>query len=141
MTTDLIQRIEAAMSREGKPRGDHMVEGYAMMAKAARAATKKVDRLMSDVYDCASRCIANETAMFEGLAKLMPEVRSTLEAAGAGSPEPRARTEYKWKGRAQRAESRLKAAEALLAAAAAQPVGEETERLISTFLATDPHHG
>ena len=77
-TASLIQRIEAALSREGKPRGDHMIEAYAMMAKAAAATSTKEDQQMEGVFDCASRCIANEKAMFDGLAEVIPDLRALL---------------------------------------------------------------
>lgn len=60
-------RVESAMSREGKPRGDHMIEVFAAMAKAAKASGDEEQEALSDIYDLASRCIANETAMFDGL--------------------------------------------------------------------------
>lgn len=83
MTADLsalIARLEAAVSRDGKPRGDHMVEAFAMMSKASAASTDEFERPMADVYDTASRCIANETAMFEGLAAIVPDVIAILRA-------------------------------------------------------------
>lgn len=59
--------IKEAMSRDGQARGDHMVLAYGMMAKASAASGDEDERLMADVYNCASRCIANETAMFDRL--------------------------------------------------------------------------
>lgn len=88
MTAPLFQRIDEAVSREGKPRGDHMIEAYAMMAKAAGATTTKKDQQMEGVFDCASRCIANEKAMFDGLAEVVPDLRALVEWAlgdGTGS--------------------------------------------------------
>lgn len=78
MTADLRHRIAVAMSRDGKPRGDHMIEAYAMTSKAAAASSTRKDQQMEGVYDCASRCIANETAMYQGLLDLMPEVIAAL---------------------------------------------------------------
>lgn len=67
MTPAQIARAKAAMSRDGKPRGDHMIEVFAMMAKAAKASGDEEQEALADIYDLASRCIANETAMFDGL--------------------------------------------------------------------------
>lgn len=86
MTADLIRRVEVAMSRDGKLRGDHMIEAYAMMAKSAAASSTKRDQQMEGVYDCASRCIANETAMYQGLLDLMPEVLAALSCAPRWRP-------------------------------------------------------
>lgn len=81
MIQPLFEQIDQAVSREGKPRGDHMIEAYAMMAKAADATTTKKDQQMEGVFDCASRCIANEKAMFDGLAGVMPDLRALIEWA------------------------------------------------------------
>lgn len=59
--------IEAAISREGKPRGNHMIKVFAAMAKAAKASGDEEQEALADIYDLASLCIANETAMFDGL--------------------------------------------------------------------------
>jgi hypothetical protein len=67
VTPELTARAKAAMSRDGKPRGDHMIEVFAMMAKAAKAPGDEEQEALADIYDLASRCIANETAMFDGL--------------------------------------------------------------------------
>lgn len=80
----LIARLEAAMSREGKPRGDHMVEAFAMMSKASAASDDEFERLMADVYDTASRCIANETAMFSDLVAVASEAIAILKAKAQG---------------------------------------------------------
>lgn len=77
----VLDRVIAAVSREGKPRGDHMIEAYSMMANVARTATRKPDREMAEVFDCASRCIANETAMFMGAVEVMVEVVHALREA------------------------------------------------------------
>lgn len=71
MTPSHIARVEAAMSREGKPRGDHMIEVFAMMAKAAKASGDEEQEALAEIYDLASRCIANETAMFNDLAAVV----------------------------------------------------------------------
>lgn len=80
----LIARLEAAMSREGKPRGDHMVEAFAMMSKASAASDDEFERPMADVYDTASRCIANETAMFDAVVAVASEAIAILKAKAQG---------------------------------------------------------
>lgn len=77
---DLIARLEAAMSRDGKPRGDHMVEAFSMMSKASVSSSDEFEKPMASVYDTASRCIQNETAMFEGLAAVTLEAIAILKA-------------------------------------------------------------
>lgn len=75
---DLQSRIEAALSRDGKPRGDHMIGAYAAIAVSTLESDDDEHVELAGVYDTASRCIANELAMFDGLAKLMPEVIALL---------------------------------------------------------------
>lgn len=77
---ELVARLEAALSRDGKPRGDHMAEVFALMASTLAASDNEKERLLSDVYDLASRCIANETKMFTELSAVTKEVIAILQA-------------------------------------------------------------
>ena len=83
MIMTLAERIKLAASREGKPRGDHMIEAYSIMARAAAA---RNNLRMEGVYDCVSSCIANETAMYQGLLDLVPVVLAALEDAPRWRP-------------------------------------------------------
>jgi hypothetical protein len=81
--TTLIERLEAAMARDGKPRGDHMADGYALMARHAAASSSKQQKELGSTFDLASRCIANETAMFDGLCAVVRDVIAELKAKEA----------------------------------------------------------
>jgi hypothetical protein len=93
---DLRASLVSAMSREGKPRGDHMIEAYRMLAVHARAATDENDRQLGEVYDCAARCIENETRMFEGLCAIIrplltdgaARVHSEADPSNGLNPDP-----------------------------------------------------
>lgn len=74
----LIERLEAAMSRDGKPRGDHMIGAYAALAVSALESGDEDQAELASVYDAASRCIANETAMFDALSAVAAEAAAAL---------------------------------------------------------------
>lgn len=67
ISPEALARITAAMSREGKPRGDHMIEAFAMLERHAKASRSRQQKELGETYGCASVCIANETRMFEEL--------------------------------------------------------------------------
>lgn len=87
MTPDhsaLIERLEGAVSREGKPRGDHMIGAYAAFAVSALESGDEDQAELASVYDAASRCIANETAMFDALSAVASEAIAILKAKAQG---------------------------------------------------------
>jgi hypothetical protein len=45
---------------DGHPSGRHMIDGYRMMAAAARVSGGKYQKEMAEVYDMAALCIENE---------------------------------------------------------------------------------
>lgn len=47
-------------TRDGHPSGRHMIDGYRMMAIAARASAGKHQKEMADVFELAALCIENE---------------------------------------------------------------------------------
>ncbi|QBX37245.1 hypothetical protein E4M02_02470 [Brevundimonas sp. S30B] len=90
MRPELLKKLAAALSREGKPRGDHMIEAYAMMAKVAESSGDEDQVALASVFDCASRSIAAETAMFDGLKAAVADILDAEVAASVPlSPDQR----------------------------------------------------
>lgn len=76
-----------SMTRDGYPSGRHMIDGYRMMAAAARVSGGKYQKEMATVYENAALCIENEAARADRAEALLAAMGSNSIGASIGAPE------------------------------------------------------
>jgi hypothetical protein len=83
---DIAARIRSAASRDGKPRGDHMIACEEQIVRHFRQhwADDEDAQNIADVADTMAHCLRAEKAMVDGLTAVGLEAAEALEALAAG---------------------------------------------------------
>lgn len=81
----LAERLEAAMSREGKPRGDHMIAAHQAIHDAWKNSDEQEARDLADLAIGNVHAIRAETAMFDALSAVAIEAVAALRSMAAST--------------------------------------------------------
>jgi hypothetical protein len=79
---------EVSKSSDGHPSGRHMIDGFRMMAAAARVSGGKHQKEMAEVYDMAALCIENEAKRADRAERLLAAMGSNWTAQEDAAPLP-----------------------------------------------------